>query len=652
MPLVSSPTQTSHLYLLLIALASVASFGFVDAASGLIYLPALLVLVLASLWQAASVKVTRRGLDVFLLAWALYLFASMAWSAWPQASLWFATTLATTPLLCFAASKHLGSPSAWRFIRVTAQLTAVCFGSWLLVEFFVEGGRSDGPLRDANAAAAIVNLFLIPAFWIACAPKTARAERIRQLLLISLLTGALASTSSRGALLALLGAGLVSVVAFVTFRLPCSRRGLIAATAACLTGLAAVYAGPEAPAGRAIDLAQDRSALTRLSMWQSTFEMYLDHPVAGVGVGAFAAKYPQYRSPDDDHTAGTFAHNDYLQLLAEGGLPLLAMVVVFGLAILRWAYRLLSRTAVEGARQDTYEALGLAAGVAAMFAHASVNFIFYISPLAIWIGIYAARLRSLARLDHEVPATPERAAPRGVARLVTAAAGSLAIFIVVTDILSYYWLAYERVPPGQYQVSSARYELALALSYANPLNTHALDYLIRAQTRLALDNREDFIGQTMADMAHRDVRRLTRVRYGTCAARVLQARLLKTFPAPATPRAPRSPETVLLKTLEERPTCLEAVLSLADLYRAQGHPQRALNVLETANDWMQDTTTAKALRLEVLEKTASTYQVLGRPDQALLVALTVLNNNPESEVARRVAAEAKQALAAQQKGSS
>lgn len=635
-------------YLLLLGLATAASFGFVDAAGKLVYLASLLAVILASVWPASEphgFNRPHRTLDTFLLLWAFYLFASMIWSVWPQASFWFAIVVACIPLVCFAGSRHFQSPGSWVFVRRLMHLTAFFFSSWLIIEFYTRGGRSDGPLLDANAAAALINLFLLPALWVTWAPPTHRRERLKQLTLIALLAAALFSTASRGAMLALAGTFVLSVFVLMVFRIPFSRRGLIASLAAFVLGFALIHMGPQEPASRSMThLWGDNSSQARLMLWQSTWEMYLDSPVLGSGFGTFAVLYPQFRSQQENGTEGTFAHNDYLQLLAEGGLPLLTMLLAFGVATLYWAGILISRGRQLRMKLEHYEGVGLAAAIASMFAHAGVNFIFYIAPLALWIGIYAGRLRALAITFEPPLRAPEANQLYRPARLVLGTVGMLAAGMLTTDILSYYWLSRERLSPDDYQVHSSRFEGALALSYINPINTHARDYLIRAQTKLALENQDEFIGWFMAHAALRDIEKMSEIRHASCAPRVLQASLLSAFPPPQHQSESISSEHVLIQTVQERPACLEAVMALADLYQSQGTPERALEVLEAGNRWIHLRTLDQKLRLQNLEETARTYQQLGRPDQAAIIAMLVLSNNPESISARLILDEAKSQL--------
>jgi O-antigen ligase len=64
---------------------------------------------------------------------------------------------------------------------------------------------------------------------------------------------------------------------------------------------------------------RDPAAVSRKEIWQATWEMWKAHPIAGVGMGGYWVAIPSYHN-----ASGTLvpqeAHNDYLELLASGGI--------------------------------------------------------------------------------------------------------------------------------------------------------------------------------------------------------------------------------------------------------------------------------------------------------------------------------------------
>lgn len=67
---------------------------------------------------------------------------------------------------------------------------------------------------------------------------------------------------------------------------------------------------------------------SRSELWQNTSQMIKDHPILGVGLGAYQFVYPRY-----DQSSGILraeqAHNDYLHIIAETGIIGLILTISF-----------------------------------------------------------------------------------------------------------------------------------------------------------------------------------------------------------------------------------------------------------------------------------------------------------------------------------
>lgn len=85
---------------------------------------------------------------------------------------------------------------------------------------------------------------------------------------------------------------------------------------------------------------QDESIGVRKQMWLASARMIAAHPLIGVGAGSWGANSPVYMDGDPLVELDQHAHNEYLQLAAEYGLPA-ALLFVAALGI--W----LARTAVD-----------------------------------------------------------------------------------------------------------------------------------------------------------------------------------------------------------------------------------------------------------------------------------------------------------------
>jgi len=87
-----------------------------------------------------------------------------------------------------------------------------------------------------------------------------------------------------------------------------------------LLGLAAVKASPTL-ADRIQRAFISEKNLERIYTWKTTVDMIVDHPVTGIGPGAYRTLTELYRQNYNIHwTARSHAHNSYLQIAAESGL--------------------------------------------------------------------------------------------------------------------------------------------------------------------------------------------------------------------------------------------------------------------------------------------------------------------------------------------
>jgi O-antigen ligase len=72
----------------------------------------------------------------------------------------------------------------------------------------------------------------------------------------------------------------------------------------------------------------------RSLMWMSTARMMLAHPWSGVGAGAWEVQIPLYQRTDTIMETDYYAHNEYLHLLSEYGLPVGGLFLAFLLSYL------------------------------------------------------------------------------------------------------------------------------------------------------------------------------------------------------------------------------------------------------------------------------------------------------------------------------
>jgi O-antigen ligase len=141
----------------------------------------------------------------------------------------------------------------------------------------------------------------------------------------------------------------------------------------------------------------------RKEIWEATWQMIKDHPVTGVGFGGYWAAITRYHKASGRMTPQQ-AHNDYLELLASGG--------VIGVLLVGWSFFLLLRFTRERLRSpDSFmraSSLGAAIGLFGVGIHSLVDFGLHI-PInaAICLVLVAIAIGDVSR-EAETPWLAER----------------------------------------------------------------------------------------------------------------------------------------------------------------------------------------------------------------------------------------------------
>jgi O-antigen ligase len=130
----------------------------------------------------------------------------------------------------------------------------------------------------------------------------------------------------------------------------------------------------------------DSSTAGRASIWQDALRIFRDFPVLGSGLGSFGRLMLVYQS-GNRAVYFTEAHNDYLQVLAEGGVVVAAAVVV--------CLAVLAATIVRRLRQDTdpvtgWIRLGAMAGILGIAAQSLVEFSLQMPAVAVLFVVLLA----------------------------------------------------------------------------------------------------------------------------------------------------------------------------------------------------------------------------------------------------------------------
>lgn len=169
--------------------------------------------------------------------------------------------------------------------------------------------------------------------------------------------------------LAVLLLGLPVLVISATMLMPRGVRMRGAVAAVALASIAAILLVYRTPLQTMLPASNATSVYSRQTMWSHTLIAIEDQGLLGSGVGTFAQVYPQYEDPAAvTSTVVNHAHNDYLEIALETGIPGVLLLAAF---LLWWGGRAapIWRTAAT----DRY---ALAASIAsgAMLVHSLVDY--------------------------------------------------------------------------------------------------------------------------------------------------------------------------------------------------------------------------------------------------------------------------------------
>lgn len=263
-----------------------------------------------------------------------------------------------------------------------------------------QGGEPFGPYVNRNHFAGYMEIALplTIGYILAQSPfRTARLamrERLRLwtsqstsksilLLFAAIFMGAaLILTGSRGGLISFAGSLVFFAMMAIMKRTARSRAVRLALACCGLTLIAAIWIGGNRAflsLERIEKTLQEPSAEERAVLWWDTLRMANDYARLGSGFNTFEGVFPTYKT-STTQMIFQYAHNDYLQLLAEGGM------VAFGLVI--WLIVVWYRKVTAGwfTRHDPFAAYLTLAGMTAVFAmliHSLTDFNLHIPANAI-----------------------------------------------------------------------------------------------------------------------------------------------------------------------------------------------------------------------------------------------------------------------------
>lgn len=213
---------------------------------------------------------------------------------------------------------------------------------------------------------------------------------------LGLMVSAVAFSRSRGGLLALVGAALLCGIVGWRRRGRSFRFGSLLLVAGVVLALSAWF-GIGLVTDRLSTLWRGEALDSRVPLWLRSLPIVADFPIWGTGYGTFGYIEPMYRpdAPSEETLAWyDHAHNDYLEILVEGGAVGLGLAVLALAFVYRCGYRALGP---ERRGPEAGLALGALFAFTALVLHSFGEFGVHVPAITLLATVVCAHLCALGR---------------------------------------------------------------------------------------------------------------------------------------------------------------------------------------------------------------------------------------------------------------
>ena len=265
-----------------------------------------------------------------------------------------------------------------------------------------------GPFINRHHFAGYMELTIALPLGLLFAGAVDKDKRLLYLFVAGLMGVALVMTTSRGGIVSLVAEVLFLVIVTAIWRRQSDRRRTrssrlkfvgvrVGMAVALLVGLfiGVILLGGEFSLNRFIDSVNTDDPTTgRAHFWTVTLEIIKAHPYVGTGLGAFGVIYTRY-----DTRNGLFrleqAHNDYLQVLSDGG-------IVGGVLALSFVAFLFYKALVRARSRDDFRrgvALASLSGCFAVLVHSFFDFTLHTTSNALPFLVLAAMATMNGRVE-------------------------------------------------------------------------------------------------------------------------------------------------------------------------------------------------------------------------------------------------------------
>jgi len=263
-------------------------------------------------------------LHVTALLFIVWVFISNPLAAWPETDRNWIFTFVQLLILMYLSSELLDTPKKQQAVMAIFSISAIISAFYAIQtgqigETFDESFRAEGFVDNANAAA---RFFVVAMVFLTYLRSTSKNVIVRALCSVGIVVTYLGVfyTVSRTGMLLLFGAqGLILLMQV-------KGRQRIAIIIIFTIGLLILWYVADSIFGIIqtiipIIINREDTFGLRINLWRSGWEMWLDYPIRGVGIGQYIKelRYYIFRYPGA-HVSNAVAHNTYVQVLSETGI--------------------------------------------------------------------------------------------------------------------------------------------------------------------------------------------------------------------------------------------------------------------------------------------------------------------------------------------
>jgi O-antigen ligase len=267
-----------------------------------------------------------------------------------------------------------------------------------------------GPFINRHHFAGYMELALALPLGLVFTGSIEREKKFIYLFAAGLMAVALIMTNSRGGLVSFF-AELLFLVATMGLRRRHKHRkesrehkpriksaamkaGLALALVVALFGGVVLLGGEEALTRMVGSVNTDDPTTGRAHFWSVTVDIIKNHPLAGIGLGAFGVVYTGYDSRNGMYRLEQ-AHNDYLQVLSDGGIVGAVIGLFFIVSLFRMGFA--RRESRDDFRRGV--ATGALAGCFAVLVHSFFDFTLHTTANALLFLVLAALATMNGRVE-------------------------------------------------------------------------------------------------------------------------------------------------------------------------------------------------------------------------------------------------------------